>query len=206
LSDLGAVDLRRTAVVTIDLTNDFLHPEGAYGRAGQGTAEMAALPTRVRPVIDAVRAGGGIFVSVQFTLVPRPGGGHIIAPHLAKLRPFLKPGDFAPGSWGNKAVDLLQPADVEIEKIAYSAFYQTRMDHVLTALGIDTLVMAGIVTNGGVASTVRDAHMRGHRIILLSDGCAAFREEVHQATLVSLGSIVETVTAADFLARPEIAS
>ena len=204
MSEKGPIDPGRTAVVTVHLTNDFLHPDGAYGRAAQGTPELAALPARVKPVIDAVRAGGGIFVSVQFTLVPRPWGGHLIAPHLAELRPFLKPGDFAPGSWGNKAVDLLQPPDVEIEKIAYSAFYQTRMDHVLTALGIDTLVMAGIVTNGGVASTVRDAHMRGHRILLLSDGCGAFRRDVHEATLVSLGSIVEAMTCAEFLDRPEI--
>jgi ureidoacrylate peracid hydrolase len=202
----GPIDPRRTAVVTVDLTSDFLHPDGAYGRAGQGTPELAELPGRVKPVIDAVRARGGIFVSVQFTLVPRPGGGHLIAPHLAELRPFLKPGDFAPGSWGNRAVDLLQPADVEIEKVAYSGFYQTRMDHVLTALGIDTLVMAGIVTNGGVASTVRDAHMRGHRILLLSDGCGAFRQEVHEATLLSLGSMIEAMSCAAFLARPEVAS
>jgi ureidoacrylate peracid hydrolase len=206
MTDHGPIDPRRTAVLTVDLTNDFLHAEGAYGRAGQGTPELAALPARVKPVIDVVRARGGIFVSVQFTLVPRPGGGHLIAPHLAELRPFLKPGDFAPGSWGNRAVDLLQRPDVEIEKIAYSGFYQTRMDHVLTVLGIDTLVVAGIVTNGGVASTVRDAHMRGHRILLLSDGCAAFRQEVHEATLVSLGSMVETMRCAEFLARAEVAS
>lgn len=204
MSDHGPLDLRRTAVLTVDLTNDFLHPEGAYGRAGQGTAEIAALPARVKPVIDALRRGGGIFVSVQFTIVPRPGGGHMIAPHLAQLRPFLKPGDFAPGSWGNAAVDLLQPPEVVIEKVAYSGFYQTRMDHVLSGLGIDTLVVAGIVTNGGVASTVRDAHMRGHRIIVLSDGCAAFRQEVHEATLLSLGSMIETATCADFLSRPEV--
>lgn len=206
MSDHGPLDLRRTAVLTVDLTNDFLHPDGAYGRAGQGTPEIAALPERMKPVIDAARAGGGVFISVQFTIVPRPGGGHLIAPHLAELRPFLKPGDFAPGSWGNRAVDPLQPPDVEIEKVAYSGFYQTRMDHVLTALGIDTLVIAGIVTNGGVASTVRDAHMRGHRIVLLSDGCAAFRHDVHDATLLSLGSMVEAMTCAEFLGRPEVST
>ena len=80
------------------------------------------------------------------------------------------------------------------------------MEHVLQGLGIDTLVVAGIVTNGGVASTVRDAHMRGYRIILLTDGCGAFKSDVHDATLVSLGSVVEQETCADFLARPELAS
>lgn len=204
MSAHGPIDPARTAVLTVDLTNDFLHPDGAYGRAGQGTPELAALPAKVKPVIDAVRAKGGVFVSVQFTLVPGRDGGHLIAPHLAELRPFLKPGDFAPGSWGNRAVDLLGAPDAEVEKVAYSGFYQTRMDYVLAGLGIDTLIFAGIVTNGGVASTVRDAHMRGHRILLLSDGCGAFRPEVHDATLVALGSMVEAMTCAECLARPEL--
>ena len=59
--------------------------------------------------------------------------------------------------------------------------------------------MGGIVTNGGVASTVRDAHLRDIRTILLSDGCAAFREEVHDATLISLGSITSVATCAEVL-------
>ncbi|WP_199252749.1 cysteine hydrolase family protein [Chachezhania sediminis] len=202
----GPIDPARTALVTIDLTNDFLHPDGAYGRAGQGTPELAALPGRVAPVMSALRNKGGIFMSVQFTIAHVRGRPFLIAPHLLELRPFLKEGDFAPGSWGNKAVDLLSPPDVEVEKVAYSGFYQTRMDHVLQGLDIDTLVVAGIVTNGGVASTVRDAHMRGYRTILLTDGCGAFKQEVHDATLISLGSVVEQETCADFLARPEVSS
>lgn len=202
----GPIDPAKTALVTIDLTNDFLHPDGAYGRAGQGTPELAALPGRVAPILPVLRDKGGVFVSVQFTIEHVRGRPFLIAPHLKELRPFLNEGDFAPDSWGNKAVDELLPPDVEIEKVAYSAFYQTRMEHVLKGLGIDTLVVAGIVTNGGVASTVRDAHMRGYRIILLTDGCGAFKSDVHDATLVSLGSVVEQESCADFLARPELAS
>ncbi|WP_417724264.1 cysteine hydrolase family protein [Salipiger sp.] len=202
----GPIDPAKTALVTIDLTNDFLHPDGAYGRAGQGTPELAALPGRVAPILPALRGKGGLFVSVQFTIEHVLGRPFLIAPHLQELRPFLREGDFAPGSWGNKAVEDLSPPDVEIEKVAYSAFYQTRMEHVLNALGIDTLVVAGIVTNGGVASTVRDAHMRGYRIILLTDGCGAFKPEVHDATLISLGSVAEQESCADFLARPELST
>jgi len=40
-------DLSRTALLTIDLQNDFLHPEGAYGRAQQGSDAIAALPARI---------------------------------------------------------------------------------------------------------------------------------------------------------------
>lgn len=90
-----------------------------------------------------------------------------------------------------------------IEKVAYSAFYQTRLEYVLQALEIDRLVIAGIVTNGGVASTVRDAHMRGFETILLSDGAAAFREDVHRASLLSLDSVARVMSCEDFLGELE---
>jgi nicotinamidase-related amidase len=67
----------------------------------------------------------------------------------------------------------------------------------LRHLCIDTLIVGGIVTNGGVASTLRDAHLRGLHTIVLSDGCAAFREDVHEATLLSLASVTEQMTCAD---------
>ena len=78
----------KTALLTIDLQNDFLHPEGAYGRAGQSAEAIAALPGRIRPVRDALRAAGGTYISAQFTLVPGPAGEPLIAPHLKVLRPF----------------------------------------------------------------------------------------------------------------------
>jgi ureidoacrylate peracid hydrolase len=196
MSKITALDPARTALLTIDLQNDFLHPEGAYGRAGQGADAITALPARVVPVRDALRAKGGTYVSAQFTLVPGPQGAPLIAPHLKELRPFLTTGDFAPGGFGHALVDALQPADYTVEKVAYSAFYQTRLEYILRALGIDTLIIGGIVTNGGVASTVRDAHLRNIDTVLLSDGCAAFRDEVHEATLISLGSVTAVMTCA----------
>ena len=58
----------------------------------------------------------------------------MISPHLATLRPFLRKGDFAPGAWGHQLVEELAPADVSVEKIAYSAFYMTRLEWVLRKL------------------------------------------------------------------------
>ncbi len=193
------LDPKRTALLTIDLQNDFLHPEGAYGRANQGAEAIAALPARIRPLVDALRARGGTYISAQFTLVPGPGGAPLIAPHLKALRPFLGTGDFAPGAWGHGLVDALAPADYTVEKVAYSALYQTRLEYILRALEIDTLIVGGIVTNGGVASTVRDAHLRNIHTVLLSDGCAAFKDDVHAATLVSLGSVTPIMTCAEML-------
>ena len=190
---------KRTALLTIDLQNDFLHPEGAYGRAGQTSDAISALPRRIRPIANALQAKGGVYVSAQFTLVPGPDAEPLIAPHLKELRPFLGKGDFAPGAFGHNLVDELAPADFTIEKVAYSAFYQTRLEYVLRYRDIDTLIVGGIVTNGGVASTVRDAHLRNIHTILLSDGCAAFKQEVHNATLISLSSITTIKTCAEIL-------
>lgn len=190
-------DPARTALLTIDLQNDFLHPDGAYGRAGQSAAAISALPARIRPVRDALRARGGTYISAQFTLVPGPGGEPLIASHLKALRPFLTTGDFAPGAFGHDLVDTLKDADYTIEKVAYSAFYQTRLEYIMRALGIDHLIVGGIVTNGGVASTLRDAHLRNIETTMLTDGCAAFRQDVHDATLISLGTVTHQMTCAD---------
>lgn len=191
--------LAQTALLTIDLQNDFIHPEGAYGRAGRGAASIAALPARIAPLVAALRTKGGLYISAQFTLVPGPGGEPLISPHLKALRPFLTRGDFAPGSFGHQLVDTLQPADFTVEKVAYSAFYQTRLEYILRAKGIRQLIVGGIVTNGGVASTLRDAHLRDIDTVMLSDGCAAFRDEVHDATLLSLGTVTHQMTCAEAL-------
>ena len=112
-------------------------------------------------------------------------------------------GDFAPGSWGHSLVDELQPADLSVEKVAYSAFYMTRLEWVLRKAGIETLMVCGIVTNGGVASTVRDAHVRDFSTFVLSDGCAAFSRETHERAIGDLSTVAKTMTcseAADLIA------
>lgn len=187
------------ALLIVDLQNDFLHPEGAYGRAGQGAAAIAALPARVVGVADAMRRAGGVVISTQFTLVPGRGGEPMIAPHLKKLRPFLRKGDFAPGSWGNAMVDELGNPDFIIEKIAYSAFYMTRLEWVLRKNCITDLIVAGIVTNGGVASTVRGAHVLDLHTTVLSDGCAAFSDTAHQSAIADLSTVSDVATCAEII-------
>jgi ureidoacrylate peracid hydrolase len=192
-------DPSRAALVLVDLQNDFLHPHGAYARGDATSPDIAALPARLKPVVDAVRRRGGWIVSTHFTLVPGRGGEPMISPHLKALRPFLSKGDFTPGSFGHALVDDLAPADFSIEKVAYSAFYMSRMEWVLRKAGINRLAFAGIVTNGGVAATVRDAHVRDFESVVISDGCAAFRRDVHDATLLSLSSAAGIMTCAQLL-------
>lgn len=189
-----------TALLICDLQNDFLHPEGAYGRAGQTAPAIAALPPRIVPLARWLRAQGGVVISTHFTLIPGRDGEPMIDPHLRHLRPFLKRGDFAPGSWGHALVDELQPADFSVEKVAYSAFYQTRLEWIIRKAGVRRLLACGIVTNGGVTSTVRDAHVREIPVTVLRDGCAAFSDALHDSALASLASVATISTIAEAMA------
>ncbi|MEE2998998.1 MAG: cysteine hydrolase [Pseudomonadota bacterium] len=187
------------ALVLIDMQNDFIHPEGAYARGGATSDYIKVLPKKLKPVADAVRMAGGWIVSTHFTLVPGKNGQPFIADHLLKLRPFLAEGDFSPGSFGHRLVDELSPTDLLVEKIAYSAFYMSRMDWVLKKAGINHLIYGGIVTNGGVASTVRDAHVHGYHNTVLSDGCAAFDMKVHDLSIEGLRTVAEIRTCEEIL-------
>ena len=188
-----------TALILGDLQNDFLHPDGAYGRAGQKSADIAAVPARLAPLVRIARDNGILTLATLFTLVPGRGGEPIISPHLKVLRPFLKKDDFAPGSWGQQLVDELAPVDVNVEKIAYSAFHASRLEWVLKKCGIEHLYFTGIVTNGGVASTVRDAHVREFECTVIEDGCAAFGEDVHRAAIEGLKPVAKMTTIAEVL-------
>lgn len=196
----------QSALVVVDLQNDFVHERGAYARGGQAEPAIAALPKRIKPVASAFRDAGAWIVSTHFTLVPARDGEPLISAHLKALRPFLRNGDFAPGSWGHDLVDELKPADLSVEKVAYSAFYMTRLEWVLRKAGVKTVFVCGIVTNGGVASTVRDAHVRDLSTIVLTDGCAAFSAKAHENAIADLATISRTATcqeAIDLIAQGE---
>jgi nicotinamidase-related amidase len=190
-----------TALLLCDLQNDFLHPDGAYGRAGQTAAAIAAVPARVRPLVEAVRAKGGWIASTHFTLFTGKGGEPFIDPHLRSMRPFLKKGDFVMGSWGHQVVEELAPSDLPVEKVGYDAFYSTRLEWILRKVGIRKLLVSGIVTNGGVASTVRGAHVREFQVTVLEDGCAAFTQELHDTAIAALRPVAEISTVAVELAK-----
>ncbi|VTU19432.1 cysteine hydrolase family protein [Variovorax sp. PBL-E5] len=194
------IDGPKTALVVIDLQNDFLDPKGAYARGGDTNPSALRLPERVAGVARALKAAGGMVLASQFTLWPDAAGEPMVSPHLLALRPYLKKGDFAPGSWGQANVDALAGLiDATVSKVAYSAFFNTQLDWVLRRAGIDTVAVCGIVTNGGVASTVRDAHMRDYRTLVLGDGCAAFGEERHQTSLADMRNVAEVTDCAAFI-------
>jgi ureidoacrylate peracid hydrolase len=190
----------KTVLIIVDLQNDFLASDGAYSRGGATNPSALELPLRVARVAKAVKAGGGLVVASQFTLWPDAKGEPMISAHLKALRPFLKKGDFAPGSKGQANVDEIMPyVDVSVCKVAYSAFFNTQLDWVWKHAGIEHLALCGIVTNGGVASTLRDAHLREYHNTVLSDGCAAFGNN-HAIALADMGTISTVMTCTEFLA------
>ena len=200
MSDKAQTAGPKTALLVIDLQNDFLHADGAYARGGDSNPPALLLPPRVAAVARTLKRAGGMVVASQFTLWPDATGEPMVSPHLKALRPYLAKGDFAPGSWGQANVDELAGLiDVMVSKVAYSAFFNTQLDWVLRRAGIDTVAVCGIVTNGGVASTVRDAHMRDYRTLVLADGCAAFGEERHRTSLADMRNVAEVTKCAAFI-------
>ena len=70
----------------------------------------------------------------------------------------------------------------------------SRLEWVIRCAGIENLLFAGIVTNGGVASTVRDAHVRDFPTLVLKDGCASVSEETHQSALSDISTVSNLIS------------
>jgi len=80
-----------------------------------------------------------------------------------------------------------------IHKSSSSPFNSTNIDYVLHNLGVDTLIVTGVLTNGCVEGTVRDAADRSFRVILVEDACAAFTDELHRASINNVRGTFATV-------------
>jgi nicotinamidase-related amidase len=73
-----------------------------------------------------------------------------------------------------------------LSKTSSSPFNTTAIDRLLRSLGIDTLLVCGVVTNGCVEGTVRDASDLGYQVIMVDDACAAVTPALHQAAITNL--------------------
>ena len=190
------LDPKTTALVPIDLQNDALHPDGAYGRAGLVSAEVSALPARLAPLAQYLRKRDGWIVATHMTILEGKRGQPLLTDHMRSLRPFLKPGDFQQGSWGHKMVDELGEADLHIDKFAFSAFYMTALEWMLRHIKVDTVLIAGLTTPVSVATTLRDAVLRDFKGIVLSDGVSSFEPKQHRSALAELNSMCPLKTCA----------
>ena len=92
---------------------------------------------------------------------------------------------FAKGSWEAQVLDELKPLpnEIVIPKMSSSVFVSTNIDYVLRNLGIEYLMVMGLLTDQCVESAVRDACDAGYLVTLIEDACATKSQERHDATL-----------------------
>lgn len=177
----------RTALVVVDMQNGFCRPEGSIAQLDLDYARLAeAIPGCVRLVAAAREAAlPVIFTRFVYRADYRDGGVLVqhLLPALAEVNALVE------GTWDMELVDELQPAegDFVIDKNRYSSFYGTRLEPILTSLGITRLVIAGVTTNMCVETTVRDASQRDYEVFVVGDACGELEEERHSVSLRTMG-------------------
>jgi nicotinamidase-related amidase len=110
---------------------------------------------------------------------------------------------FPPGSPEARVIDELAPGPDELvlPKSSSSPFSSTSLDYLLRNLGIEVLVVAGLLTDQCIDHTVKDAADRGYRVICPTDACQASVAERHEAALACFRGYCEQITVADLAAR-----
>jgi ureidoacrylate peracid hydrolase len=202
------VDPCATAIIVVDMQNDFAAPGGMFDRAGIPIDGIQAIVEPIRLVLDAGRAVGmpAVFLKMQFA-ADLSDAGQPDAPNRIKHQP-LGIGErmetpagvtgqiLVEGTWNTEIVAALapEPGDLVVPKHRYSGFHGTDLDGLLRDARIDTLVFTGATTSVCVESTLRDGFYRDYRCLLLSD-CTAepigsqFSRSNHEATLL----VIETL-------------
>ena len=200
-------DLKKTALMIIDMQRDFCSP-GGFGEAlgNDITPTKSIIPT-VRKVLDAARAKG---MKVIHTREGHKPDLSDLEP--AKLRRSNSIGKKGPmgrilvrGEYGHDIVDELQPLKGEllIDKPGKGAFYQTTLQRHLKKHGIESLIVCGVTTHVCVHTTIREANDRGYECLMLEDGTAAFDPRDQEAAIRMVnqqgGIFGWTTTADEFL-------
>ena len=188
----------RTALVIIDVQEDFLSPEGPAGEWGIDFGLLEPPLQRIEALIPAARAAGVVPVFVRVVTRAETDSTALTLLHRRKGRPD---GSVALCRAGTKGADYYrirpEAGDIEIEKLLYSSFVGTDLDAQLRARGIDTLVVTGFTTDCCVDCTVRDAFHLNYNVFLVADACAAYEEALHWGALNGLSKNCALLTETD---------
>jgi ureidoacrylate peracid hydrolase len=171
-----------TAVIVVDMLNDFFKEGGAMVLSG---GDVLYEPIQ-RLTTTARAAGSPVFWTNQW-LDPDDSLFRIRTPHCLK------------GTWGAEIVAELPVAerDVVVPKRRYSAFFQTSLDLSLRERKIETVIVTGVVTNICVRSTVNDAFFLGYRVIVPEECVKATSPQAQEAHLYDIDTHYGDVTTLD---------
>jgi nicotinamidase-related amidase len=178
------LDLARTAILVIDMQNDFCHPEGWLGHIGVDVTPARSPIPSLAALLPALRAQDVPVLWVNWGNRPdllnaSPSLLHVYKPTgrgtgLGDPLPGSGAHVLEDGSWSARVVDELAPAqaDIRVSKFRMSGFWDTELDSILRNLGVTTLLFAGVNVDQCVLCTLQDANFLGYDCILLED-CSA---------------------------------
>ena len=207
------IDPDRTAVVVVDMQNDFASEGGMFQRAGIDVTGIRAIAPRIARVVDVARSAGVLVCYLRMGFasdlsdagyptsptwikhLPLNVGGDVIAPDGTPSRILIR------GTWNTSIIDELTPeaGDLVVDKHRYSGFHGTDLAAMLRARRIDTLLFTGATTSVCVESTVRDAMMHDFHCVVIED-CVAepigatLERTNHEATLLALEILFASIT------------
>lgn len=179
-----------TALLVIDMQRDFLEPGGFGETLGN---DVSQLRRTIEPTAALLRACRAVNVPIIHTREGHlPDLSDCPPSKLARGRPSQRIGDDGPmgrilirGEHGHDIIGELAPAagELVIDKPGKGAFHATELGTVLAALGVRSLVVAGVTTEVCVHTTVREANDRGYECLVLADCVGSYFPEFHRVAL-----------------------
>jgi ureidoacrylate peracid hydrolase len=181
-----SVPLLQSAVLVVDMQNDFGSRGGLFDLAGIDISGIRATVPSTARVLTSARAAGIPVVYVKYGVRPDlldlfEAGSPLRDRFLGYgVGSATKSAEGREGriavrdTWNTDIIDELtpEPADATVYKHGYSAFHQTELDLVLRGLGVKYLIVTGCTTSVCVETAIREAHAHGYCCILLDD-CTA---------------------------------
>ncbi|NRB56738.1 MAG: cysteine hydrolase [Salinicola sp.] len=178
------IDPVKTALVLIEFQNDFTTPGGVLHDAVKAVMAREDMLAKTQRLVATARAAG---VSVLHAPIHFAAGyGEITSRPYGILAGVVDGKAFVKGEWGAEICDTLTPQadDIVIEgKRGLDTFASTNLDFILRSKGIETIVLAGFLTNCCVESTMRSGYEKGFEVLTLTDGVAATSEAEHDAAI-----------------------